>query len=519
MRVSVDGDSPMVETAPDMLNINIDAASLYPNNGYRLNFSDPRLIALARTLAREGPSRLTLRIGGSSADSLGFNLTSPVATSTNQLIQVDESYFDSILSFVDRAGLYLIWDLNGMGLRSGPGDASWNSTNARAFFAFLRERKANGFAGADRLTGFQLGNEPGHWQTNNKGTPSASAHAMDFSVLRSALRDVFGADAGSHYNIIGPDVCFTNGTMGLPPRGNGKCANVTYFEDLLGATKGALDFITVHSYGLHGEKNHSDPESQCDIKDFLSPDNWESKWAEPLSTWIGIAKATYGPDARVVLGETATAGDGGCKNLSNTFAAGFFWLDQLGGASRLGLHQVFRQDLVGWSGVGDSSSYALAGDPGWSGSLIDSPLTANPDYFTTRLWRRLCGARVLRARVTGGGETAPGARFHVTCRAGGSNGEVIAAFINPHDADLHVEIDGVAGTVPRDEFFLTAGPNITHDMSLSSRQVRLNGGRPLKFDNEMVPRRVAEGDIVLPAYSYGFLSLDGAMAPACMGVR
>lgn len=40
-------------------------------------------------------------------------------------------------------------------------------------------------------------------------------------------------------------------------------------------------------------------------------------------------------------------GDGGCPKLSHSFAAGFFWLDQLGRTARLGFDRVFRQDLVG----------------------------------------------------------------------------------------------------------------------------------------------------------------------------
>lgn len=41
------------------------------------------------------------------------------------------------------------------------------------------------------------------------------------------------------------------------------------------------------------------------------------------------------------------SGDGGCPTLSHSFAAGFFWLDQLGRTARLGFDRMFRQDLVG----------------------------------------------------------------------------------------------------------------------------------------------------------------------------
>lgn len=58
-------------------------------------------------------------------------------------------------------------------------------------------------------------------------------------------------------------------------------------------------------------------------------------------------------------------GDGGCPGLSNSFAAGFFWVDQLGRAASLGYSRLFRQDLVGWSGQTTMSNYALTGPPGW----------------------------------------------------------------------------------------------------------------------------------------------------------
>ena len=71
---------------------------------------------------------------------------------------------------------------------------------------------------------------------------------------------------------------------------------------------------------------------------------------------------------------------------------GQFWF-----ASSLGLlyakdGQVYRQDLVGFSGINGGSSYALTGVPGWFNHNTNGKLLPNPDYFTARLYRKLVGA-------------------------------------------------------------------------------------------------------------------------------
>lgn len=47
------------------------------------------------------------------------------------------------------------------------------------------------------------------------------------------------------------------------------------------------------------------------------------------STPLRVFSQPLRADLPLVLGETATAGDGGCPGLSNRYSAGFFWLDQV----------------------------------------------------------------------------------------------------------------------------------------------------------------------------------------------
>lgn len=70
----------------------------------------------------------------------------------------------------------------------------------------------------------------------------------------------------------------------------------------------------------------------------------------------GAAAAGFSP---VWLGETSSAYNGGGKNLSNTFLAGYLWLDKLGVSALYGLDAVLRQEIYGTYQIGDVSSYSL----------------------------------------------------------------------------------------------------------------------------------------------------------------
>ena len=198
------------------------------------------------------------------------------------------------------------------------------------------------------------------------------------------------------------------------------------------------------------------------------------------------------------LGETSSTFGGGTANASSSFIAGFLWLDKLGLAARLGHSVVCRQVFA-------HGDYAAIGND-------DQP---NPDYFSSLLWTRLVGRRVLD--VAGGLKEGRTLRLYAFCAASPAPaGAVTLVFLNtqkgPVDLELGPELGG-----PRQLYVLTSTPGV-----LISRDILLNEAL-LAVDGStgelpsMEPRTVGAevGALRLPASSYGFIVLPTAAAPAC----
>lgn len=86
------------------------------------------------------------------------------------------------------------------------------------------------------------------------------------------------------------------------------------------------------------------------LEDFLN-----ATLLDTLLCDINNMKKAVHDSAPIWLSETSSAYGGGAPNLSNTFAAGFVWLDKLGLAAREGIDVVVRQALY-------NGHYALLDD-------------------------------------------------------------------------------------------------------------------------------------------------------------
>ena len=254
---------------------------------------------------------------------------------------------------------------------------------------------------------------------------------------------------------------------------------------------------------------------------FLQPALYEVDTSTILTGWRE-AKDMLSPRSRLILSETATTGDGGCHYLSNSFAAGFFWVNNIGLVASLGFWQMFRQDLVGFSGVNEGSSYALAGDSGWVGAPSVSgvyhnrtvPLEPNPDFYTSILYKRLMGKRYLSVGLEGaavGSGSKARLRAHATC-ARGAPDDIALAFINGDASDVEVALPLSLVAESRVEYRLSPGDA----MGLTSRRMKLNG-RLLSLGSDLGGESIVGKvtSLVFPAQSYGFFVLRGVAPSVC----
>eukprot|EP00930_Biecheleria_cincta_P028716 TRINITY_DN20026_c0_g1_i1.p1 TRINITY_DN20026_c0_g1~~TRINITY_DN20026_c0_g1_i1.p1 ORF type:complete len:1001 (-),score=120.80 TRINITY_DN20026_c0_g1_i1:139-2856(-) len=425
---------------------------------------------------------MTLRVGGSAADRLGWG------SATSQSIALTPGYWDELLGFVETCGFNLSFDLNAMGSRRADDHSVWNGSDAQKILEHARAKR-------HRIWALQLGNEPGHWQTRHNGRPTAAEHASDFAGLQSLLDAVYGRDV-MRPRVQGPDACIGQGTQESP------CANMTYFRTFLKSAGAILDDVTVHCYGLEFK-------TQCNLDALLTPSLWESNLIPKIQAWKK-AQEELAPGARLVLSETASSADGGCPGLSNSFAAGFYFVDALGLLAGQGLWQVYRQDLVGFSGIEGGSSYALAGDPGWFSRKSHGKLRPNPDYFTALLWRMLVGDVVLRNTLP---QPRKG-RAHVFCS---TMGGVVFAYVNPSKQSSTFLVSYAGASLPEGRalhLYALTSP----DGSLTSRRIALNGV-VLSMTSSLTPQQVNADAMHLPPYSYGFVVDRTARIPACDSER
>eukprot|EP00041_Stephanoeca_diplocostata_P022159 m.525045 g.525045 ORF g.525045 m.525045 type:complete len:680 (+) comp21998_c0_seq1:273-2312(+) len=499
-----------------VLQVNIDHASFQSKS--RLDLKDANLRHLLKRLAAAdleqrstdidrviqnrasgNVSRMILRVGGSAAD------TAAIYPEANQTITLGEDYWDELVDFATFCGVQLAYDLNGMGMRHP--NRTWDASDATRQLQHIKKMQQT-----DALWAFQHGNEPGHYLTRHPAVaPSAAEHGRDYVALNALLDAVFGSSNPARPKVQGPDICFGHMSDTSP------CADIAYLETLLKAAgPGAIDYVTVHAYGLMGPKasRPTNKSGECFQDIFLTPIAWESNMLPTLQQWKQLQQRAA-PGSKLVLTESATTGDGGCPGLSNTFVAGFFFVDELGFVAANGYWQSYRQDLVGWSGS-EGSSYALAGPAGWYSEEANGALLPNPDYFTALLWRALMGPQILKVTVA---DTAA-FRAHAACSP---NGGIAVAYANSASSAATVSLRELVGGNPHgvtvvDAYILTSAGG-----DLKSPEVFLNGGgdpaTPLNATSPILPQ-VMRADpqsqtFALPAFSYGFLVDRAAKLPAC----
>ncbi|XP_016361570.1 heparanase-like [Sinocyclocheilus anshuiensis] len=253
---------------------------------------------------------------------------------------------------------------------------------------------------------------------------------------------------------------------------------------------------TWHHYYVNGR--------DTSLHDFLDPEVLDTL-ATKINEVLEIVESVS-PGKKVWLGETSSAYGGGAVGLSDTFVAGFMWLDKLGLAAKLGLDVVIRQVLIG------SGTY----------HLVDDNLDPLPDYWLSLLYKRLVGPEVLKAEVNMNSRPKKPIRVYLHCTNRKSThyrpGAVTLFALNLNKNEVTIILPDHMANSTIEAFVLQSAE--AGEQSLYSRSVKLNGQVLRMVDDRTLPplkgRELPPGEhIKLPGFSFAFYVLIEAQALVC----
>jgi len=317
------------------------------------DFNRPRLVHLVRAL-----SPAYLRIGGTASDQVYYDLSEDASAPLppGYLYRLTRHQWDAVNRFASACGLEVVFTLN-----AGPGPRgagrAWNPENGAELIAYTVAQNYP-------VVQWALGNEPNFFPFAHRLPIWAGRLAADYAILRGVLRELapgarIGGPSSPYWPVVGEMLPFLN-----------------LFLRRAGPL---LDVVTWHYYPQQSRRSPV-ATRRASARHALSP-----RFLDEFSVHarrVEAARDRYAPQAEIWLEETGNAQCGGEPGLSDRFIAGFWWLDQLGQASRRGYPVVIRQNLSG-------ADYAL---------LEDATLTPNPDYWNSLLWRRWMGTAVFDAQ-------------------------------------------------------------------------------------------------------------------------
>lgn len=385
-------------------------------------------------------------------------------------VKFTEATVDQLYSFTNCSGLELIFGLNAL-LRSA--DNRWNSSNAQTLMHYCASRRYK--------MSWELGNEPNSYEKKAGVRVSGLQLGEDFVHLRKIMTE-------SHFyqnsGLYGPDV------------GQPRDRRIDILEGFLQSGSEAVDACTWHHYYVNGR--------DTSLEDFLDPEILDTLALKTNEVLEKVKQAS--PQKRVWLGETSSAYGGGAAGLSDTFVAGFMWLDKLSLGAKLGLDIIMRQVFFG------SGSY----------HLVDDNLDPLPDYWLSVLYKRLVGQEVLSLKAFPNFtlfHKRVRLYLHCTNRKSSKNGAVtlIAMNLNHKAARVSVPPSMASSTVAA--FVLQSDQS--GEEGLYSRSVTLNGEVLKMINDTTLPdlkgvHLPPSEHIHLSAYSLAFYVFSDIRAPACL---
>ncbi|XP_029057106.1 inactive heparanase-2 isoform X1 [Monodon monoceros] len=382
---------------------------------------------------------------------------------------------DKLYNFADCSGLHLIFALNA--LRRNPNN-SWNSSSALSLLKYSASKKYN--------ISWELGNEPNNYRTMRGRAVNGSQLGKDYIQLKSLLQPI---RIYSRASLYGPNI-------GRPRKNV-----ITLLDGFMKVAGNTVDAVTWQHCYIDGRV--------VKVMDFL-----KTRLLDTLSDQIRkIQKVvnTYTPGKKIWLEGVVTTSVGGTNNLSDSYAAGFLWLNTLGMLANRGIDVVIRHSFF---------------DHGYN-HLVDQNFNPLPDYWLSLLYKRLIGPKVLAVHVAGlQRKPRPGRvirdklRIYAHCTNHHNHnyvrGSITLFIINLHRSRKKIKL---AGTL-RDKLVHQYLLQPYGQEGLKSKSVQLNGQPLVMVDDgtlpELKPRPLQAGrTLVIPPVTMGFYVVKNVNALAC----
>ncbi|TMS04855.1 Inactive heparanase-2, partial [Larimichthys crocea] len=316
-----------------------------------------------------------------------------------------------------------------------------------------RRQEVQHLLGAGQCVLHLLFSEPNAYRSMVGRAVNSTQLAQDYNKLRTLLQSVryyhrahlYGPNAGR-------------------PRKNA----ILLLDGFMKNAGSVVDAVTWQHYYMDGRVNK--------VEDFL-----KTRLLDTLTEQITkVTKVvnTHTPGKKVWLGGLGPAWAGGISNLSDTYAAGFLWVNTLGMAAMQGIDVVLRHSFF---------------DYGYT-HLVDQHFNPLPDYWFSLVFKRLVGPRVLAVRVAGlQRKPQPGRvirdklRIYAHCTSYYNHnyvrGSITIYIINLHRSRKKIKLAGTLRNNTVHQYLLQ--PYGTD--GLRAKYVQLNGEKLLMVDNETFP--------------------------------
>ncbi|KAB1216789.1 Heparanase-like protein 1 [Morella rubra] len=323
---------------------------------------------------------LRIRIGGSLQDRVVYNVGN-LKSPCHPFRKMKDGLFgfskgclymrrwDELNHFFSKTGAIVTFGLNALYgrhlIKRGVWGGDWDSSNTEDLMKYTISKgyQIDSWEFGNELSGSGIGASVG-----------AEQYGKDLIKLKETVNELYKKSA-SKPSLIAPGGFFDQ----------------EWYTKLLQVSgPRVVNVVTHHIYNLGAGV---DPSL---VSKILDPSHL-SKISDTFSNVRHIIQK-HGPWASAWVGESGGAYNSGGHHVSDTFVNSFWYLDQLGMASKYNTTVYCRQSLIG-------GNYGL---------LNTTTFVPRPDYFSALLWHRLMGKRVLAVDT----DASPYLRSYAHCSKG-----------------------------------------------------------------------------------------------------